>query len=147
MNTIRKLFSNKNAIAWLVFMSTVALHVFDEVMTEFLPFYNQSVINLREQLGFFPAPTFPFGIWLGGLVGAIIIGYCITPLIARGGKVIRLLVVVLGILMIFNALIHLLGSIYLEKVIPGVWSSPLLLIAAIWLAMRGLRGEWQIRSN
>ena len=38
--------------------TAIAVHVFDEAMTGFLPFYNSSVAALRERLGFFPAPTF-----------------------------------------------------------------------------------------
>ena len=136
---------NRNSAAWFLLVSAVSLHVFDEVMTDFLPFYNQSVINLKKKLGFFPAPTFSFGVWLGGLIGAVILGFCITPLVARGGKIIRVITLVLGILMVGNALGHLLGSIYFGKILPGVLSSPFLLIAALFVIIQGLRGKWQNR--
>ena len=115
--------------------------------TDFLPFYNQSVINLRERLGFFPAPTFSFEFWLGGLIGAIILGYSLTPFVYRGGKVIRVVSVVLGILMVGNALGHLLGSVYLGMVLPGMWSSPFLLVAALFVIIQSLRGNWQIKHE
>jgi len=137
------LFSNRNVIAWLLLVSAVGLHVFDEAMTDFLPTYNQLVLDFRNKLGFFPAPTFSFGVWLSGLVTAVILGYCITIFVARGGKIIRIITTVLGILMAVNALGHFFGSIYSGKVFPGTWSSPFLLAAALFATIRGIRGEWQ----
>jgi hypothetical protein len=142
-----QMIGNRNVVAWLLLVSAVGLHVLDETMTGFLPFYNQSVINLRERLGFFPLPIFSFNVWLGGLIGAIIFCYCITPLVARGGKVIRVVTVVLGVLMIMNALGHLLGSVYFGKVIPGMWSAPFLLVAALLVVIRGLRGDYPIKNK
>lgn len=60
----------------------------------------------------------------------------------RGGKIIRAVTVVLGILMLFNALGHLLGSMYFGRILPGMWSSPLLFLAALYVVIQGFRGEW-----
>jgi hypothetical protein len=133
------LLKNKNVAAWLLMISAVVVHVFDEAIHDFLPFYNEAILNLRENLGFFPMPTFSLGAWLGGLVVAIVIGFSLTPLVSRGGTLIRALSTLLGILMIINALIHVLGSFYFERLIPGFWSSPFLLITAVIVTIRGLR--------
>ena len=133
---------NRNVVAWLILVSVVALHVLDEALTGFLPFYNQTVAELRERWGFFPAPTFSFHVWLGGLLFAIFVGFAMTPLIRRGGRVVRVIVIFFGILMVANALGHLLGSVYLGTRLPGMWSSPLLIGAAGWSVYRGLTGEW-----
>jgi hypothetical protein len=117
-NTVMSIFNNKNVTAWMLMVSAVALHVIDETSHDFLPFYNRLVLDLRNQLGFFPAPTFSFGIWIGGVTTA------------------------LGILMIANALGHIIGSIYFERLIPGFWSSPLLLPAAVFVVVRGFKNEW-----
>ena len=138
------MFANRNVVAWLFLVTSFGLHVLDEALGGFLPIWNQFVTNSRKQLGIFPAPTFSFNLWLGGLVAAIIIGYCLTPIVFRGGKVIRTVALVLGIIMILNALGHLLGSYYFGGVIPGMWSSPFLLLAATFLLIRGLRGDWQV---
>lgn len=143
MKTNQKMIVNRNVVAWLLLVSTVGLHVCDETMTDFLPFWNQFVIDLRERFGFFLAPTFSFGVWFGGLIGAIILGYCMTPIVARGGKIIRVITVILGVLMVGNALGHLLGSVYFGKVLPGMWSSPFVLLAGIFVIIQGLRGDWQ----
>jgi hypothetical protein len=133
MKIINKIILNRNAAAWLLMVTAVALHVFDETVTDFLPFYNQLVIDLRERLGFFPAPTFSFGVWLGGLIAAIVLGYGLTPVVARGGKIIRVVVLILGVLMVVNGLLHLFTSVYFGRISPGMWSSPFLIAAALFV--------------
>jgi hypothetical protein len=123
-------------------VSAVAVHVLDEATTGFLPFYNQTVMELRERLGFFPAPTFSFGVWLGGLVIAVVVGFAMTPVVRRGGRVVRAIAIVFGILMVANAMGHLLGSAYLGTTLPGMWSSPILFAAAAWMVFQGLKGQW-----
>lgn len=147
MKFFQKIVENRNALAWLIMFSAIGLHVFDEAMTGFLPTYNQIVIGLRKQLGFFPAPTFSFEVWLGGLIGAIILGYITTLFIVRGGKVIRIITMFLGILMIVNALSHFFGSIYFGMVFPGTWSSLFLLAAALFVTIQGFTGDWQIKPK
>lgn len=137
------MFANRNVIAWLLLVTSFGLHVLDEAIGGFLPFWNRFVTDTRSQLGFFPAPKFSFDVWLSGLVVAIILGYCMTPLVARGGKVIRVTTLVLGIIMIVNAFGHFLGSYYFGEIIPGVWSSPFLLLAAIFVTFQGIKGDWK----
>jgi hypothetical protein len=138
---------NRNTAAWLSMVTAVALHVADEAITGFLPFYNDLVLRLRDNLGYFPAPTFEFSVWLGGLGIAVTLGYVLTPLVARGGRVIRIITTALGILMVANALGHMLGSVYLDRILPGFWSSPLLLAAASWYSILGLTGSWPESGN
>ncbi len=122
----------RRAVSSLLLVSAVALHVLNETVTGFLPFYNQSVLNLRAKLGFFPFPVFSFGLWLGGLIAVILICYLLTPFVTRGGRVIRIITIVPGILMVINALSHILGSLYLGKIVPGTLSSPVLLASAVY---------------
>jgi hypothetical protein len=135
------LFKNKNVVAWVMMISVIAMHVFDETVTEFLPFYNQLVFNLRESIGFFPMPTFSFGLWLGGLIFSIAVGFALTPIVHHGGRIIRMLTTVLGILMTLNACTHMIGSIYMGRLLPGFWSSPFLLFTAAHVVVRGFIGS------
>jgi ABC-type antimicrobial peptide transport system permease subunit len=141
------MFRNRNVVAWLILVSMIGLHVFDEAMTGFVPFFNQFITDLREPFGYFPAPTFSFGPWLSGLTIGIILLYGLTPLVARGGKVIRVFTIVLGVLMALNGLGHLLGSIFLGKVLPGMWSSPFLLLAAVFVVRQGIRPSFAKASE
>jgi len=61
MNTFREIIENRNSLAWIILATAIGLHVFDEAMTNFLPTYNQIVLDLRRKLGFFPFPTFSKG--------------------------------------------------------------------------------------
>ena len=137
----RRLFKNRDALAWVSMISAVALHVFDEASSGFLPFYNNLAESLRAVLGLSFPPTFSFEAWLGGLIAAIIISFALTPLVSRGGRFIRILTTVVGMLMVVNALGHMLGSVYLGRLIPGFWSSPFLLVTAVYVVVRGFSGS------
>ncbi len=71
----------------------------------------------------------------------ILIGYLATIKVAQGGRIFRVITIVLSILMIANALGHLVGSLYYERMLPGVRSSPILLAASIWVIIRGIRNS------
>lgn len=138
-------FLNKNVVAWLFMVSAIAIHVIDEAMNGFLPIYNQIITDLKEKVTFLPAPTFSFDIWIGGLIGAIILSYGLTYFIGRGGKIIRIISVVLGFLMVGNAFVHCIASIYFGSIFPGALSSPLLLATALFVIVQGFRGDWRYR--
>ena len=123
--------------------TALALHVADEAIHDFLPFYNELVSQMQDSLGFSPIPTFSYTAWLGGLIAFIVICFALTPIVRRGGRFIRWFTIVLGIIMIGNALGHMIGSIYFGRLTPGFWSSPVLLPAAVFVVVRGLRGEWE----
>ena len=142
------LFQNKNVLAWVLMICALAVHVFDEATSGFLVFFNRQVTNISEQLGFFPIPNLSFEIWLPVLIIVIIICFLLTLIINRGGKFVRVFTIVLGILMIVNSLGHMLGSIYFGRLLPGFWSSPLLLLTAILVVIRGFKKtEWRIADS
>ncbi len=130
---------NRRAVAWLMMVSAAAIHVLDETLTDFLPFYNRLVSDLNEQLGFSLMPIFSFDLWLGGLIGAIILAFLLTPLVKRGGRIMRIFAIVIGIIMTGNALGHMFGSLYAGRLLPGFRSSPLILATAVWLLVTIVR--------
>lgn len=121
-------------------ISAISIHVLDEAVTDFLPFYNGLALNLNERLGFFLMPVFSFEAWLGGLILGIIVCFAITPLVNRGGRLIRTFVVLLGMLMVVNALGHMAGSALVGRLLPGFWSSPFLLATAVFVVVCALSG-------
>lgn len=134
--------ANKNTRAWLLLVSAFALHVADEAVSGFPAFYNPLVTQLRENLGFFPLPTFSFSTWIALLAVAVTVGYAMTIAVHRGSPVARVLAVVVGIIMILNSLGHLIASAFLQRFLPGFWSSPFLLVTAVYVVFRGLSGRW-----
>lgn len=135
-------FTPKLGWAWLAMCGALALHVTDEALTGFLAIYNPTVLALRARIRWFPMPAFGFREWLFGLIAAICFGLLLTPLFFRGHRVIRpfawFVAVVAGL---GNATGHITGtilgrtvaSVRFPRPMPGFWSSPLLIAAAIWL--------------
>lgn len=137
MKASRSPLRNKSGLAWMLMIFAISLHVFDEAVTHFLSFYNEMALSLRESLGFPLIPRFTFGPWLGGLIIAIIVCFSLTPLVIRGGRFIRAFAILLAMLMVLNALGHMLGSACTGRLLPGFWSSPLLLASALYVLVRG----------
>lgn len=129
----RDKFIERWAIAWACLAAALGLHVVDEALMGFLPFYNSIITSLREAYGWVPFPTFTFPVWLGGLISGVVFLFALTPLVLRGYRWLKGLSWFLGILMIANALGHISMSIWLGEFAPGVYSSPVLLAAAFAL--------------
>ncbi|HYU89229.1 MAG TPA: HXXEE domain-containing protein [Gemmatimonadales bacterium] len=119
--------------AWLALCVAFAVHVADEALTNFLSIYDPAVRAIRTRFPFLPLPTFTLRVWLTGLVLAVLVLAGLTPLAFRGVAWMRPAAYAYGIVMAGNGLLHLAGSVYLRKAMPGVYSAPLLLAAAIYL--------------
>jgi hypothetical protein len=121
-------------IAWVIFALALAVHVADEARRDFLSTYNSSVRAIRARLRFLPIPTFTFKRWLGQLIAAILLLLCLSPFAFAGAHWLRIVSWPLAILLgILNACFHLGSSAHFRRWTPGVYSSPLLLAAAIFL--------------
>ncbi len=119
--------------AWIFLAAALALHVTDEATTDFLSVYNPAVRAIRERLPFLPLPTFSFGVWLTGLCIGIALLFCLSPFALRGSRVLVWIAFPLSILMFGNGLLHIAGSFYLGRLMPGVYSAPILLLASACL--------------
>jgi hypothetical protein len=121
-------------IAWILFAVTFAIHFTDEAIHGFLPEYNSRVRMIRSKLPLFPIPTFSFAGWLALLIAGFVFLLCLSPLAFHDNTWLRFaarpIAVVVGIA---NAALHLVGSIWYHRRMPGFYSSPLLLIAAVYL--------------
>jgi hypothetical protein len=120
-------------VAWLALCVALAIHVADEALTDFLSVYNPAVRVIRARFPFLPLPTFTFPVWLGGLIAVTVLLFALSPAAFRGEPGLRPGAYVFGIVMAGNGLLHLLGSVYMRKVMPGTWSAPIILAAAIYL--------------
>ena len=131
--------------AWIFLGAALALHVTDEAMTNFLSVYNPTVRAIRERLPFLPLPTFTFGVWLTGLCLGILLLFCLSPLAFAGRRPIIWIAFPLSILMFANGLIHIAGSFYFGRLMPGVYSSPVLLLASAILFIHARKNA--LRAN
>ena len=129
-------------LAWITCALALALHVTDEATHDFLTTYNQSVHAIRARLPFLPVPTFTFGVWLGLLMAGIALLLCLSPLAFRGAGWLRIVAWPLAILIgIANASLHMASSIYYARWMPGVYSSPFLFAAAVFLLIAARKPE------
>lgn len=116
--------------AWMGLCVALAIHVADEALTDFLSLYNPAVLALRERNPALPLPTFTFESWLSWLVFAVLALTGASYFVWRGRWAMRPISYVFAGFMLLNGLLHIAGSIYMGKLMPGVYSSPLLLVAS-----------------
>lgn len=122
--------------AWVAFAVALGLHVYDEATHNFLSVYNPTAEAIRHRLPFLPLPTFTFAVWLTGLCTAIALLLMASPIAFRNVRWLRVAACPLGIVVgIVNASLHLLSSAYYHRCMPGVLSSPLLIVAAVFLLL------------
>jgi hypothetical protein len=137
--------SRRLGISWLLLVTTVAAHIADEAMTGFLGIYNPTVLELRRNIPWIRLPTFTFRAWLSGLIVALVIAMLATPLAFRAPRSFRVVAVVCAVFMILNGLNHLLGTalghtfsdIRFARPMPGTYSSPPMIAAAVYLLVVG----------
>lgn len=121
--------------AWVLLTLALAIHVADEASNDFLSVYNPTAQAIRQQIPWLPIPTFIFPVWLGGLILAVIVLLALSPLAFRGASAMRILALPYGVIMLLNGLGHIGSSIYMGRFMPGVYSSPLLLAASVFLLL------------
>jgi hypothetical protein len=121
------------ALAWLALCAAFALHVLDEAAHDFLSWYNPNALAIRERLPWLPIPVFTFPVWVTGLAIAVAVLTALTPLVYRGRRWLVPVAYAYVIIHVANALGHLTVSIAGRWLAPGVYSSPVLLAAAVWL--------------
>ena len=119
--------------AWVTLCVAFGIHVVDEALTDFLSVYNPMVRAVRARFPFLPLPTFTFRVWLAGLVLAVVVLASLSPFAFWGAGWMRPIAYAFGIVMTGNGLLHLAGSVYMRKAMPGLYSAPLLLAAAVYL--------------
>ena len=119
--------------AWVALCVALAIHVADEALTDFLSVYNPAVGAIRARFPFLPLPTFTFRIWLGGLIVVTVLLFALSPAAFRGEPGMRPAAYVFGLVMAGNGLLHLVGSVFMRKPMPGVYSAPHILGAALYL--------------
>lgn len=127
--------------AWVLLSVALMLHVTDEAVTDFLSVYNPAVQAIRKRVPFVPLPTFTFRVWLAGLCLGILVAVGLSFLAFRGGRLALILAYPVAILMFVNGVGHIVLSLYRRRLMPGTYSSPILVAASVYLFIcaHGLR--------
>lgn len=125
-------------LAWIAFALAVSLHVADEANHDFLSVYNPNARAIRARFHL-PIPVFTLRSFIVSLSAAIASLFLLTPLALRGTHWVRIAALPLAILIgIGNGCLHIGGSILYRRWLPGVLSSPVLLLAGGWLLWSAL---------
>jgi hypothetical protein len=127
--------------AWLALCAALALHVTDEALTGFLGVWNPTIAAVHSRWPWFPAPTFRFDVWLGGLIALVFVLLAVSPRFFHGAGVLRRPAYFFSALMVGNGLTHTVATILghtvhevtFSRPAPGFYSSPLLIAAAVWV--------------
>ena len=125
--------TNSFGIAWVALSLALAVHVTDEALTDFLSVYNPAVLAIRQRVPFLPIPTFTFKVWLTGLILGVLLLLGLSTFAFRGARFMAPLAYVFAAFMSLNGLQHLIASVYMGRVMPGAYSSPLLLVCSGYL--------------
>jgi hypothetical protein len=131
-------------VAWIGLALALALHVADEALTGFLPFYNKFVLAIRDSNPWIPLPTFTFTVWLTGLIALVLALLALSPLVFSGRGWMHPVAYFFGVIMVANAFGHILASLYWGIWAPGVYSSPVLLLAATFLLVTTRRARFYV---
>lgn len=126
------------AAAWVALTLALAAHVADEAIHDFLAFYNPLAMSLRDLLLWTWMPTFTFGAWIAALIAAVAALLSVSWFAFYGARWMLWASLLYGAAMCLNGLLHLAASVYLRKMVPGVWTSPLLLVCGVWLLAEAL---------
>lgn len=120
-------------LAWITLCAAVAVHIADEALTDFLSIYNPAVLAVRAGNPWLPLPTFTFENWLALLIFVITALFAASYFVWRGRWAMRPISYVFAGFMLLNGVLHIAGAIYTGTLMPGVYSSPLLLAASVFL--------------
>jgi uncharacterized membrane protein len=124
--------------AWVLLTAALAAHVADEALNDFLSVYNPAVQTIRARLPWLPLPTFSFEAWL--LIAAILALLALSVFAYRGARWTVPFAYAYAVVMLPNGTQHILASVYLGRPMPGVYSSPLLVVASL-LLLRAARAH------
>ena len=125
--------TSRFGFAWIVLSVALSLHVADEALTDFLSLHNPAVQAIRKRFPFLRLPLFTFRVWLAGLCLGIFVAFALSFLAFRGNHLAIVIAYPVAILMLANGLGHMLASLYRHRMVPGVYSSPLLIAASAYL--------------
>ena len=127
--------ARRHWLAWIGLCGALAIHVLDEALTDFLSFYNPAVLAIRERQPLIAPPTFTFETWLSLLIFAVVALTGVSFFVWKGKWAMRPISYVFAGLMLLNGLLHIAISLYMWKLVPGLYSSPLLLAASVALIL------------
>jgi hypothetical protein len=125
--------SSRFGHAWVALTITLAAHVADETVTDFLAVYNLIIRAARARASWLPLTEFTFAPWLAGQVVVVLLLLALSPLAYRRSRGLGLAAYLYATILLLNGIAHLLASVYLGRWAPGATTTPLLIATSVWL--------------
>jgi hypothetical protein len=133
-------FSNLG-LAWLLLTLAFAANFVEEALRGFLGYYNATVLTLYGDISWFPRIDISSRSWFVGSILIIAALLTLTPLAYRNPWRLRSLAFFLAGMMLLEGMGHILATTrgrivapaYFDGASPGFYTSPLLLMASVYL--------------
>lgn len=125
--------SSRFGHAWVALTITLAAHVVDETVTDFLAVYNPIIRAARARVDWLPLMEFTFAPWLAGQCVLVLLLLALSPLAYRRSRALALAAYPYAAILLLNGIAHLLASVYLGRWAPGATTAPLLIATSLWL--------------
>lgn len=121
------------AVAWLILSLVLGVHVAEEAIDGAFALYNDMADWIGVLFPFVQLPAFRYNIWVINLGGTVLALVALTWFVAKRQGPMRLASYVLSVFAVGNAVLHILMSLAVERILPGTLSAPLVLAAALLL--------------
>jgi hypothetical protein len=131
-------------IPWLLLCLSFAANILDDVLNDFLGYYNPTVLTLYGHFSWFPRIDLNFREWLVGVIVAEVVLLLLTPFAFRNSRFVRPIAYIFSTIMLLiaagsmfaSALGQTVPSVHFSGGAPGVYTSPLLLLTSVLLFRR-----------
>ncbi|GAC1700533.1 MAG: hypothetical protein NVS9B4_02090 [Candidatus Acidiferrum sp.] len=142
-------------LAWLLLCLAFVAHSVDEALTDFLSYYNATVLTLYGHFSWFPRLDMDVHRWATVLIVTNMVLLSLTPFAYRNARFLRPVAYFFAALLLVNGMGHIfftvLGhtvpSVSFDGSAPGFYSSPLLLAGSIYLLVRLRRSAIDFPGN
>lgn len=130
-------------LPWFILCLSFALNILDERLHDFLGYYNPTVLTLYGHFSWFPRIDLTLGEWLAIVLGTDVVLLLMTPWALRKAGFIRPIAYAFATLMflkglgtiLISAIGQTVGSVHFTGGAPGIYSSPLLMVASCFLLL------------
>lgn len=122
--------------SWLLLCAVLAAHIADEAFTGFLGPYNSTILGIRARIPWLMLPTFTFPVWISLLSLAVIGLLILSHWVKRGRHWTAYAAYAFASIMLANGIAHLGFSVYKGRWMPGAYTSPFVLAAAVNLTIQ-----------
>ena len=130
--------------SWLLLCLALLVHCIDEVSTDFLAYFNATVLTLYGHFSWFPRIDMNSRELITFLVVLNAVALALIPFAFRNARFLRPIAYVFACIALANGLAHIVftivghtvPSVHFNKFAPGFFTAPLLIAAAIHLLLR-----------